>query len=46
MFELRVHRLIFMDVSRDALYSAEIARCILWTDRDIPLKDFTAISTS
>jgi hypothetical protein len=38
---------IFMDhVSRDVLYSTEIARRMLWTDRDLPLKDFTTITNA
>lgn len=31
-------------VSRDILHSAEIARHMLWTDRDLPLKDFATIT--
>jgi hypothetical protein len=33
-----------MGVSRDVLRSAEMARRILWTDRDVPLKDFATIT--
>jgi hypothetical protein len=32
--------------SRDVLHSAEIARRMLWTDRDLPLKDFTTITNA
>jgi hypothetical protein len=36
----------FMDIFRDVLRSAEIARRILWTGRDVPLKDFAAITSA
>jgi len=35
-----------MDVSRDVLHSVEIARRILWTDRDLPLKDLPTITNA
>src|SRR5258708_30254904 len=34
------------DDSRDVLHSAEMARRILWTDRDLPLKDYHYQSVS
>jgi hypothetical protein len=41
-----LYPLIFMDISRDVLHSAEIARRILWTGRDVPLEDFAAITSA
>ena len=34
------------DVFRDVLHSAEIARRMLWKDKDLPLKDFTTITNA
>lgn len=35
-----------MDIPRSVLYSAEIARRILWTDDEVPLEDFVAITSA
>jgi hypothetical protein len=42
----QVYSPVFIYVSRDVLRSAEIARRMLWTDRDVPLKDFATINSA